>query len=329
MKKIFFLLPRRDYTPIGGFKIVYEYANRLSEKGYNVTLVYPFNHKFYGFNGPRLRHFLSTIKHFFEFAFLCILTKNVKAGEWFCINKEVSQKFVFQFNRKLYEENSTYVATSLITAYALNSLNFNSNKYYLIQDFEVWNCKEDDVFKSYNFPLKKIVISDGLLSKVKSQNQEAILIYNGFDFNTFDIDEKEGIRLAKMTRGYAFAYQVLGYWYFEKNVNKNDSVKDVEVEYRSELIKYSYNKLWSELSEKDKLIVTALVELNADEKPVKRVDAIEYLKSSGNEITSSIFNKYRERLLGKGIISTSTNREGMIWLPLPQFGNFIRLYHID
>ena len=148
-------------------------------------------------------------------------------------------------------------------------------------------------------------------------------------FNTFDIDEKEGIRLAKMTRGYAFAYQVLGYWYFEKNVNKNDLVKDVEVEYRSELIKYSYNKLWSELSEKDKLIVIALVELNADEKPVKRADAIEYLKSSGNEITSSIFNKYRERLLGKGIISTSTNREGMIWLPLPQFGNFIRLYHMD
>jgi hypothetical protein len=88
-----------------------------------------------------------------------------------------------------------------------------------------------------------------------------------------------------MTKGYAFAYQVLRYWFFEKNVNKNDRVKDVEVEYRSELIKYSYNKLWSELSEKDKEIVITLVELGAD------------------------------------------NR-GDIWIPLPQFGNFIKLYHM-
>ena len=147
-------------------------------------------------------------------------------------------------------------------------------------------------------------------------------------FNTFDIEEKEGIRLAKMTKGYAFAYQVLGYWYFEKYVNKNDSVKDVEVEYRSELIKYSYNKLWSELSEKDKQIIYALVELGADNKQVKRLDVMNYMSAQGDEITSSTFNKYRERLLGKGIISTSNNRDGMIWLPLPQFGEFVRLYHM-
>ncbi len=147
-------------------------------------------------------------------------------------------------------------------------------------------------------------------------------------FNTFDIEEKEGIRLAKMTKGYAFAYQVLGYWYFEKYVNKNDSVKDVEVEYRSELIKYSYNKLWSELSEKDKQIIYALVELEADNKQVKRLDVMNYISAKGDEITSSTFNKYRERLLGKGIISTSNNRDGMIWLPLPQFGEFVRLYHM-
>ncbi|MBQ8490514.1 MAG: ATP-binding protein [Pseudobutyrivibrio sp.] len=147
-------------------------------------------------------------------------------------------------------------------------------------------------------------------------------------FNTFGIDEKEAIKLAKMTKGYAFAYQLLGYWYFEKYVNKNEEVRDVEVEYRSELIKYSYNKLWSELSEKDKEIVYALVELEADENRVKRAEVINYMNSQGTAVTSSTFNKYRERLLGKGIISTSENRDGYIWLPLPQFGNFVRLYHM-
>lgn len=148
-------------------------------------------------------------------------------------------------------------------------------------------------------------------------------------FNTFGIEEREAIRLAKMTKGYAFAYQLLGYWYFEKYVNKNEEVRDVEVEYRSELIKYSYNKLWSELSEKDKDIVFTLVELGADEKQVKRAEVIKYINEEKYEISSSTFNKYRERLLGKGIISTSENRDGYLWLPLPQFGNFVRLYHMD
>lgn len=147
-------------------------------------------------------------------------------------------------------------------------------------------------------------------------------------FNTFDIEEVDAIKLAKMTKGYAFAYQVLGYWYFEKNVNKNEQVKDVEVEYRSELIKYSYNKLWTELSEKDKEVVIKLVELGADEKQVKRADVMAYMKDSGQEISSSVFNKYRERLLGKGIIATSENRDGYIWIPLPQFGNFVKLYQM-
>ena len=28
-------------------------------------------------------------------------------------------------------------------------------------------------------------------------------------------------------------------------------------------------------------------------------------------------------------ITTSENRDGYIWLPLPQFGKFIKLYHMD
>ena len=40
-KKIAFLFPGRDTTPCGGYKIAYEYANRFSQIGYDVALVYP------------------------------------------------------------------------------------------------------------------------------------------------------------------------------------------------------------------------------------------------------------------------------------------------
>ena len=40
-KSINFLLPSGSLRPIGGFKVVFEYANRLIADGYNVNIVYP------------------------------------------------------------------------------------------------------------------------------------------------------------------------------------------------------------------------------------------------------------------------------------------------
>lgn len=147
--------------------------------------------------------------------------------------------------------------------------------------------------------------------------------------NTFSIDEDEGVRLAKMTKGFAFAYQVLGYWYFEKYINKKESVLNVEMEYRAELIKYCYSKLWSELSEKDRLIIIAMAELDADKNKIKREEIIKHLESKGLTIKSSTFGTYKERLEGKGIIATSNNNEGMYWIALPEFGNYVRIYKYD
>ena len=36
------------------------------------------------------------------------------------------------------------------------------------------------------------------------------------------IDAVEAKKIEEETKGYAYAYQLLGYWYFEKNVNKNE-----------------------------------------------------------------------------------------------------------
>ncbi len=148
-------------------------------------------------------------------------------------------------------------------------------------------------------------------------------------FNTFDIDEKESIRLAKLTKGYAFAYQLLGYWYFEKYVKNRDDIKDVIVEYRSELIKYCYSLLWSELSNKDKMVLKAMVSTCDKNESVKREDIIEFLHSIGEDMKSTTFNTYKERLAGIGIISTSNNNSGYYYFALPEFVNYIKLYHIE
>ena len=38
--KIYFVLPQILRKPIGGYKIVYEYANRLSKEGHDIGILY-------------------------------------------------------------------------------------------------------------------------------------------------------------------------------------------------------------------------------------------------------------------------------------------------
>ena len=144
--------------------------------------------------------------------------------------------------------------------------------------------------------------------------------------NVFDISESEAIKLAKMTRGYAFAFQDIGWLYFEKTVNGRK--KNLEFEYTSELIKYCYARIWNEMSEKEITITRSLVALGADEHKVKREDVIRDIQKN-QPISSATFNTYRERLIGKGIIAASTNRDGYYSIELPQFGVFVRDYHAD
>ncbi len=94
-------------------------------------------------------------------------------------------------------------------------------------------------------------------------------------------------------------------------------------EYESELIRYSYKKIWAELSEKDIEVIRGLVKLGGD-KPVKREDL---MKEIG--FTSSMMNRYRQRLLEKGIITTEGTGYGKYQFALPMFGDFVRDYHME
>ena len=60
----------------------------------------------------------------------------------------------------------------------------------------------------------------------------------------FKIDKDKAIKMAKVTRGYSFAFQVLGYFTWE---NGGDYKKAIG-KFRQYLDEYVYDKVWSELS---------------------------------------------------------------------------------
>ena len=124
----------------------------------------------------------------------------------------------------------------------------------------------------------------------------------------FGIDRAEALALARMTRGYSFGFQALGYSIWE-NKERPNLYKE---QYRDLLNEYVYEKIWSSLSAKDKYILYGLA--NCPDGRVKSV--VDFLNLEPYEI-----NQYRKRLIRRGIISGE--EYGRLHFLLPLFEDFI------
>ena len=127
-----------------------------------------------------------------------------------------------------------------------------------------------------------------------------------------DIDSNEAREMAKITKGYAYAFQELGVLYFKKK--EDESLEDILPGLKAELFAYSYEKKWEEMTEMDRFLAGLLTE----KEEYKRE---EVLKLMGEK--SGSYSMYRDRLIKRGILNT---RQGYISLALPYFGEYIKEY---
>ncbi len=127
-----------------------------------------------------------------------------------------------------------------------------------------------------------------------------------------NVDASIAKSLASATMGYAYAFQQLGVLYFNKQ--DNDSINDVIQALKVELFAYSYEKIWEELTENDKLLISLLTEKSEYKRE-------EILVSLGEK--QNIYSMYRDRLLKRGLINA---RQGYISLSLPFFADYIKEY---
>ena len=124
----------------------------------------------------------------------------------------------------------------------------------------------------------------------------------------FGIDRAEAHRMALYVKGYPFAFQVLGYLRWE---SRDLPLEDLLPEYDQYLAEYVYEKIWSELSEKDRKVVKTL--------PSEGSMEIREIRSRTG-LSSECFSVYRERLKRKGLVNTS--EYGELSLTLPRFAEF-------
>ena len=111
-----------------------------------------------------------------------------------------------------------------------------------------------------------------------------------------------------MTLGYPFAFQVLGYFTFENNGDLARAIPQC----RQYLEEYAYDKIWSELSEKE----TQILGVIAEEKCYFVKDLKEKLKMKPN-----MFSVYRDRLIRKGILTSEIR--GKLEYALPFFDEYV------
>ena len=135
--------------------------------------------------------------------------------------------------------------------------------------------------------------------------------------NVLGIDDKTAREMADLTNGYAYAYQVLGYLYWEKIIDNNTATElnDIIDEYDSTLSEYVYEKIWFELPETESKIVALLVKNGQS----KIKDIREKLSLSDPQMSV-----YRDRLKRRGIIDTS--KYGSIDLILPRFREIVSFW---
>lgn len=122
------------------------------------------------------------------------------------------------------------------------------------------------------------------------------------------VDGIEALRMAKLTKGYPFAFQVFGYFAW-----RHGSLDDAALlECKQYLDEYAYDKIWSEMSEGDRGVARAMVRAKSERVRDVRQEAA---------MTTNQFNPYRDRLVKKGIVDGSVY--GYVRFCLPLFERYV------
>lgn len=124
------------------------------------------------------------------------------------------------------------------------------------------------------------------------------------------LTEDQAIQFSKLTKGYAFAYQLLGYLAFESDAKEINQELLSKFDYY--LSDFVYQKIYEDLSARAKEVVKAISQ--ADD---KRTETIRNLLN----MSSNIFSYYRDLLIRSGVCGSPSY--GHLSFRLPRFKEFV------
>ena len=159
--------------------------------------------------------------------------------------------------------------------------------------------------------------SEKSLSFFKRADAKETKSLNKFDVTymyekLLNINSSEARKLEAITKGYAYAYQVLGSLYFEKP--EGSTLEDILPDFERIIFKDSYDLIWQSLTNCEKELIRCIIRTKNG-----KTEEIKALMEN-----PSVYPVYRERLINKHVVD-GDNR-GYLRINLPRFDKFVELW---
>ncbi|MGS0724744.1 glycosyltransferase family 4 protein [Shewanella sp. 0m-11] len=178
--KVGFVLPGPRRETVGGYKVVYQYADYLASQGVNVSILYPTNKSV---TKNRFLGIVGSIK--------CNILKYTSFYNWYVFDNKLNHIVSDDFPTSTLKEFDILVCTAIeIYNFIEQKKLLDIKKVYFVQDYENWVHSDDEVNETFSNPeFKKITISSYLKEKIENAAGEvSCLIPNGIDDNVFKLN---------------------------------------------------------------------------------------------------------------------------------------------
>lgn len=175
--RINIILPFVPTKPGGGSRIMYEYANRLQQRGHQVTVIHSIRRPFKKMKSPLWW------KQFNYFI------RQAQRPKWFALHKNIPSLIVPSITDRHIPYADIILSTWWEMTFMTSRLSPAKGKpFNLIQGHEVWAGNEDKVYESYSLPVQHIVIAKYLQQLVfEKSNKEPIHIPLAIDTSVFNL----------------------------------------------------------------------------------------------------------------------------------------------
>lgn len=191
--RINFLIPTTGIT--GGIKVVFEHVNKLTELGHEINIVYPYVLSVDPGASDKLKGVVKIIRRK-----ICNIVSKDKI-KWFNLDARVNLIRVWDLSAKNILDADITVATANQTAdWLVNYPESKGEKFYFIQDYEIWTRSKEKVDATWKMPLKKIVIAKWLKRLAEEKFNEKVygIVPDGVDLNKFYNNNKTFNRKKKI-----------------------------------------------------------------------------------------------------------------------------------
>lgn len=182
---ITFVVPSAGVRPVGGIKVVYEYANYLVGRGHSVIIVHP---AILGID----THWSNMPKKWVRYV-QRMIDKSYIPSSWFNIDKRIKMQWVLSLKEINIPDADFVIATAWQTAEWVHSYGPEKGvKYYLIHDYEHYMTADSEtrerIGATYKGDIHNIVTSPAGVEMLRICGAEVdAYIPNGIDFDTFKL----------------------------------------------------------------------------------------------------------------------------------------------